>query len=271
MSYVSRSRRLGLFTLVRTVAGCGVIALSACSSSSGGSTGTGGTGGAGTAHDPATATVASVDRFSAQAGHLQVRSSSNGLPAANAAVDFDQGPFITQGFGPTGQVVKYYNFDVQPATPAPTYAFFVAGATSPVAGQLNVIDVLPGDAGYNDFWQVMMVTVPSSYVANTIASLSEIQTAGYTITPTNMLVNCPVVPAGEQQRLPLILGKPIERRQRARGRGGVGAAGLVVARLEGEAGEIGGRLGVERPILGQLHGLRFRLRNSSRQVRWAMV
>jgi hypothetical protein len=201
MSHVSRPRRLGLFTLVRTVAGCGVIALSACSSSSGGSTGTGGTGGAGTVRDPATATVASVDRFSAQAGHLQVRSSSNGLPAANAAVNFDQGPFITQGFGPTGQVVKYYNFDVQPATPAPIYAFFVAGATSQVVGQLNVIDVLPGDAGYNDFWQVMMVTVPSSYVANTIASLSEIQAAGYTITPTNMLVNCPVVPAASTASL----------------------------------------------------------------------
>ncbi|HVT10222.1 MAG TPA: hypothetical protein VHO67_22335 [Polyangia bacterium] len=201
MSHVSRSRRLGLFTLVRAMAGCGVIALSACSSSGGGATGAGGAGGAGTVHDPATAKVASVDRFSAQAGHLQVRSSGNGLPAANAAVDFDQGPFITQGFGPTGQVVKYYNFDVQPATPAPIYAFFVAGASSPVAGQLNVIDVLPGDNGYNDFWQVMMVTVPSGYVANTVASLAEIQAAGYTITPTDMVVNCPVVPAGSTATL----------------------------------------------------------------------
>ncbi len=201
MSHVTLPRRFGLITVVRAVACCGFMALSACSSSSSGSTGTGGTGGAGTVHNPATATVASIDRFSAQAGTLQVRSSGNGLPAANAAVDFDQAPFITQGFGPTGQVVKYYNFDVKPATPAPIYAFFVAGATSPVAGQINVIDVLPGDTGYNDFWQVMMVTVPSNYVANTIASLSEIQAAGYTITPTNMLVNCPVVPAGSTASL----------------------------------------------------------------------
>ena len=201
MSHIPSPRRLDLFTLIRAIAGCGVMALSACGSSSGGQTGTGGTGGAGTVHDPATAMVASVDRFSAQAGHLQVRSASNGLPAANAAVNFDQGPFITQGLGPTGQIVKYYNFDVQPATPAPIYAFFAAGASSPIAGQLNVIDVLPGDAGYNDFWQVMKVTVPSNYVANTIASLSEIQAAGYTITPTNMLVNCPVVPAGSTASL----------------------------------------------------------------------
>ena len=171
-----------------------LLAVAACDSSSSGT---------GAVHDPATAPVASIDRFSAQAGHLQVRSSSNGLPAANAAVNFDQGPFITQGFGPTGQIVKYYNFDVQPAAPAPIYAFFEAGASSPVAGQLNVIDTIPGDAGYNDFWQVMMVTVPNGYVANTIASLSEIRAAGYTITPTNALVNCPVVPAGSTASLRL--------------------------------------------------------------------
>lgn len=196
MSNPSFSVRRNPFTFVRLVTVGAALAVVACSNTSGGTTGTGGTGGSGAVHDPATATVASVDRFSAQAGHLQVRSSSNGLPAANAAVNFDQGPFITQGFGPTGQIVKYYNFDVQPATPAPIYAFFEAGASSPVAGQLNVIDTIPGETGYNDFWQVMMVTVPSGYAANTIASLSEIQAAGYTITPTNMLVNCPVVPAG---------------------------------------------------------------------------
>jgi hypothetical protein len=201
MSHVSRPRRLPLFTLVRAVTGCGVIALSACSSSSGGPTGTGGTGGTAMVHDPVIATVASIDRFSTQAGHLQVRSSGNGLPAANAAVNFDQGPFITQGLGPAAQIVKYYNFDVQPGTPAPIYAFFEAGASSPIVGQLNVIDALPGDAGYNDFWQVMKVTVPNNYVANTIASLSEIQAAGYTITPTNMVVNCPVVPAGSTASL----------------------------------------------------------------------
>jgi hypothetical protein len=196
---VSASRKS--FAVVRPLAVGAVLALAACSDSD--KTGAGGGYGTGMVHDPATATVASIDRFSAEAGHLQVRSASNGLPAANAAVNFDQGPFITQGFGPTGQIVKYYNFDVQPIAPAPIYALFEAGSTSPVAGQLNVIDTIPGAAGYNDFWQVMMVTVPKGYVANTIASLSEIRAAGYTITPTNMLVNCPVVPAGSTASLRL--------------------------------------------------------------------
>lgn len=183
------------------------LSLAACSSSGGNTTGTGGTAGTGT-HDPATAPTVAIDRFSAQAGHLQVRSATNGLPAPNAAVDFDQGPFITQGLGPTGQIVKYYNFDVQPAAPAPIYVLFEAGATAPVAGQLNVIDTIPGDAGYNDFWQVMKVTVPAGYVPNAIASLTAIRAAGYTITPTDMLVNCPVVPAGSTASLRLGGGSP---------------------------------------------------------------
>src|SRR6202012_1788587 len=92
--------------------------------------------------DPATAPLAFIDRFSSAAGHLQVRTASNGLPAANAAVNFDQAPFITMGFTPNGQVVNYYNFDIQPVTPAPIYVLMAQGQTSPVSGQANIIDVL---------------------------------------------------------------------------------------------------------------------------------
>src|SRR5882724_6085172 len=111
--------------------------------------------------DPQTAEKASIDRFSAAAGHLMVRDATNGLPGANGAIDFDSGaPFITVGLGPSdGKPVKYYNFDVQPTGPAPIYVLFRDGETAPVSGQLNIVDVLPGDAGYNDFWQVTMVTV----------------------------------------------------------------------------------------------------------------
>ena len=154
--------------------------------------------------DPNTAQQASIDRFSSTAGHLQVRTATNGLPAANAPVNFDQGPFITQGLSAAGTVVQYYNFDIQPATPAPIYVFFKNGQTASVTGQYNVIDVIPGDAGYNDFWQIYKVTVPDNYVANTVTSYKEITAAGYTVTPTNTLVNCPVVPKGSTaaKRLP---------------------------------------------------------------------
>src|SRR5258708_30819670 len=121
-------------------------------------------------YNPDTADKVSVDRFSSAAGALQVRTSTNGLPAANAPVNFDQGPFITKGLGPQGQHIQYYNFDLHTVTPAPIYVLFRSGESSPVSGQLNIIDVLPGDANYNDFWQVVKVIVPSSYKANEVAS-----------------------------------------------------------------------------------------------------
>src|SRR4051812_30521015 len=151
--------------------------------------------------DPDTAATVAVDRFSDAFGHLFVRSKSAALPAADAPIDFDAtAPLITHGFSPQGRPVTYYNFDVLSATPAPIYVLFAAGASSPVSGQLNVIDVVPGDAGYNDFWQVVKVTVPAGYVANTVTSYAEIVAAGYAMQPTSTGGNCPVVPAGGAAR-----------------------------------------------------------------------
>ena len=147
-------------------------------------------------HDVNAAEKVSVDRFSATAGHLMVRDDMNGLPVANAAVNFDLAPFITLGKGPAGQVVEYYNFDVQPVNPAPIYVLFKDGSTSPVPNQLNIIDVLPGEGGYSDFWLVNKVTVPSNYQANEVASIAEIQSRGYAVEATTTIVNCPVVPEG---------------------------------------------------------------------------
>ena len=149
-----------------------------------------------TGKDINTATKASIDRFSATAGHLMVRTAANGLPAANAAISFDVAPFITQGLDKTGAVVKYYNFDVQPTAPSPIYVFFKSGSTTPFSGQNNVIATIPGDAGYNDFWVVNKVTVPDNYVANSLTSEAEVLASGYTVTKTTSIVNCPVVPYG---------------------------------------------------------------------------
>ncbi len=148
------------------------------------------------AMDPMKAEHVSVDRFSAAAGHLQVRDAMNGLPGPNQPVDFDKGPFVTTGLGPKGETVMYYNFDVQSTTPAPIYVLFRAGESSPVDGQLNIVDVIPGDPGYSDFWQINKVTVPADYKANTVGSLPAIKDAGYPIAKIDMLVNCPIVPDG---------------------------------------------------------------------------
>jgi hypothetical protein len=137
-----------------------------------------------------------VDRFSEDAGTLMVRTADNGMPGPNEPIDFDQMPFITRGLGPEGDAVRYYNFDVQSTTPAPIYVLFHEGADQPVPDQLNVVDAIPGDEGYNDFWHVHRVTVPSDYEANTVTSLADIEEAGYAMEATDTLVNCPVVPDG---------------------------------------------------------------------------
>jgi hypothetical protein len=157
----------------------------------------------GTGVDPDLAPRAEIDRFSQAAGTLMVRDGSNGLPAANAAVDFDRAPFVTTGLGPSGEVVRYYNFDVQPTTPAPIFVFFRDGEDVPVEGQLNVVGAIPGDDGYNDFWQVVRVVVDGDYVANEITSVAEIAARGLATEETSTLVNCPIVPEGSTAELRL--------------------------------------------------------------------
>lgn len=168
--------------------------------------------------DPAEAPRASIDRFSEAAGTLMVRTDENGLPGPDEPIDFDQAPFITHGFGPEGDHVAYYNFDVQPVQPAPIYAFFRDGEDTPVEGQLNVIDAVPGDEGYNDFWHVHTVTVPADYEANTVTSADQLMEADFSVTATDTVKNCPVVPEGSTASM----------------RYGDGDAGLVEGWYEGQ-------------------------------------
>ncbi len=151
--------------------------------------------------NPDQAPKVAIDRFSEEAGTLFVRDGSNELPGSNLPINFDQSPFITQGFGPDSEIVKYYNFDVQSITSAPLFVLFREGESTPVGAQLNIIDVIPGDAGYNDFWHIHKVTVPADYVANTVTNVEELMLSNYSIERTNMIVNCPVVPEGSTANL----------------------------------------------------------------------
>ena len=149
--------------------------------------------------EPAAPMEAAIDRFSAAAGTLMVRDDSGALPGPNEPINFDMPPFITQGLGPGGQVVQYYNFDVQPVAPAPIWVLFREGEDTPA--QSPVIDVIPGDEGYNDFWGMIKVTVPADYAANSVTSLAGITAAGYAMENTGVIINCPVVPKGSTAML----------------------------------------------------------------------
>src|SRR5688500_3875496 len=82
--------------------------------------------------DPDRAPRAHVDRFSDLAGTLFRRSAMPSLPGRDEPIDLDQPPFVTHGLGPSGQRVRYYNFDVMPESPAPIYVLFRQGETQPV-------------------------------------------------------------------------------------------------------------------------------------------
>src|SRR3972149_11596280 len=90
--------------------------------------------------------------------------------------------------------VSYLDYGLQSNVAVPTLVFFEAASpTNPVTGQKNIIDTIPGQPGYSDFWRVYKVLTPTGYVANSIRSLADAVASGYPIEVTDTFVNCPVV------------------------------------------------------------------------------
>jgi hypothetical protein len=143
----------------------------------------------------------SVDRFSDGAGTMMRRSEDPGLPAPNEPIDFDA-DFLSDALGPDGQGVEYYEFDVASFASASVYAFFLASdPSSRVGGQSPIFDVIPGEDGYNDFWQMVKVLVPDDYEPDSARSLVDIETEGFELERTGIIINCPIVPYGSTAEL----------------------------------------------------------------------
>ena len=158
--------------------------------------------------DPDKAPIAAVDRFSDAAGTLLKRSVDTRLPGPNEPIDFDTPSLSILGLTPTGEPSLYYHLDVQSTTPAPVYVLYREDEDKPVQGQLDIIDTLPGEKGYNDFRQVWKVWVPKDYVANTITDASMLQQAGYKMEKTDKLLNMAVVPNKSRARVRFNGGNP---------------------------------------------------------------
>ena len=138
----------------------------------------------------------SVDRFSDDAGTIMRRSDNPALPAPNEAIDYDA-DFLSHALSPSGEGVSYYAFDVSSLLSAPVYAFaYASGPSTGVDGQAPVFDVIPGDEGYNDFWQMVRVLVPDNYEVNSLRSLEDIENSGFELERTGTIINCPIVPFG---------------------------------------------------------------------------
>ncbi len=82
------------------------------------------------------------------------------------------------------------------------------GSPIPVEGQHNIVDVVPGEDGYSDLWEVMLVTVEPGYEADSIRSKADIDAAGLDVAAAGLIVNCPIVPAGStfEDGEPLVQG-----------------------------------------------------------------
>jgi hypothetical protein len=158
--------------------------------------------------DPDQAPIAAVERFSDAAGTLLKRSAGTRLPGPNEPIDFDTPPFNVVGFSPAGEPALYYHLDVQSTTPAPVFILYRQGEDKPVQDQLDIIDTLPGEQGYNDFRQVWKVSVPKDYVANTVTDASMLRQAGYKMEKTDQLLNMAVVPDKSRARVRFNGGTP---------------------------------------------------------------
>ncbi len=188
-----------------------VVFANSCKKTSGG-VGVGGDGGP-KARDTNNSPLALVDRFSDSAGMLFKRSDPTmsfptlnnvGYPAAGVAINFDQLPFLTHGFDTKGNNVIYYNFDAHKngVHTDVIYHFYHTGdTTNQIKDQLAIVNSLPGEESYNDFWQVVKVVVPVNFVANSVTSEDAIFKANYQLIPTTTVVNCPIVPKGSTANL----------------------------------------------------------------------
>jgi hypothetical protein len=116
------------------------------------------------------------------------RSKNSALPAADAPIDLSRAPFSTQGLAPDGSVVRYYNFDVQRDRPATLWRLMRDG--HPIG---DVVDALPGDATYNDFWRIALVDVPAGLA---ITSAADIRAHQLAVRPDATIIDCPIVPPG---------------------------------------------------------------------------
>ncbi len=153
------------------------------------------------AHFPTYLPIVSVDRFSDEMGTFFRRSDNPDLPGPNQPIEFDDPRFLKRGFGPNGEAISFYNFDVRPKTPGTVYELIDRRGTK-IEGQLPIYDRIPGDAGYSDYWHIHKVYVQDrDYRANSFDSVEDVMGAGLEIEATDLVVNHVMVPLGSRANL----------------------------------------------------------------------
>jgi len=143
--------------------------------------------------DPDAAPIVVVDRFAMQ------RQDGADVPGPGVPVDFDA-DFFRRGLGPEGEAVAYYDFG--PSSGFTMRAFRLVDEDGvAIDEQLPIVESVPGAEGYSDFWQLVDVTVPAGYLANSITSAAEVEATDYPQSLTTEVLNRPLVSDGSVARL----------------------------------------------------------------------
>jgi hypothetical protein len=120
-----------------------------------------------------------------------------GLVAAPAMADairhFPQQ--ATEGFY-RGQTVEYLDFGPVKLRPGNKVAP-IWSVTNGVEGQVNIIDVVPGQAGYTPLWGVQLVTWKAGATPRLLTSAAAVRKAvgagEVTVKKAGIVVNCPLI------------------------------------------------------------------------------
>jgi hypothetical protein len=139
--------------------------------------------------------ITSKEEIDASGFEVEASDTLVNCPIVPEGTTLEGGEPLVQGWY-QGEQVFYPDFGPNPATTAPIWVLIhgmnADGTPDVVEGQQNIIDTVPGQADYTAFWRVDMVTVPEDYEPNSIRSAEDVQAAGFEVTQTDMVVNCPV-------------------------------------------------------------------------------
>lgn len=69
----------------------------------------------------------------------------------------------------------------------------------------EIVDVIPGQAGYSDFWTIDQLELPAGVTVTSVADLDRLPTKPTKSTKLSGIIDCPIVPPGTTARL----GSPV--------------------------------------------------------------
>ncbi len=118
---------------------------------------------------------------------------------------------VTPGFY-RGRTIGYFDFGPIKLEPGNTLAPLWT-VTNAATGQHNIVDTVPGQAGYSPLWQINKVTFATGVTPYLLKSKADVDAAvakgDVTVAKTTTVVNCPVLGFGQKRVAGFSAGRTI--------------------------------------------------------------